>query len=385
MDASRNSGPKWLLPGLILLLGMAARLLAAARGHNYDFDSCAIVADITRHGGNVYAETSRYNYGPVWFNILHGIDALARHNPGVFRYMVAGFLGLVDAGIYFFLRRRFGELAGALFFLNPVSVIISGYHNQFGNLAILLGLLSVTLIGDDFDQPVVSGAVARRKFWGLVVLGLSLSAKHILFAFPIWLAVKQKGLFQKFIVLAVPILVFLAGFLPYWPGGSDGIIRNVFLYRSAEGRDYLYQYLAPPYLQMASSPEGAWAAFLIIGAFVFRKKSSLESLLYYTVVLVAASPAIVNQYLAIPMVFVVTHLNTFTVLYAAVATLHLLVDPEGLHIGGLGFRKCDDIAICVLFLALIWTPWRRHFLALWGECVIEAKYQLGMQSKSREP
>ena len=374
MDAPRNPWRKWWLPVLVLLIGMAARLWVATLGHNYDLDSWSIVADITWHGGNVYAETDRYEYGPVWFNILHGLGVLARHNPQAFRYLVAGFLSLVDAGIYFFLRRRFGEGVGALFFLNPVSIIISGYHNQFDNLAVLLGLLAIPLIGDDFDQPV-----GRRRFWGLVVLGSSLATKHLLFAFPFWLAVKQKGLLQKLIVLAVPVLVFGLGFLPYWPAGREGIIHHVFLYRSELARDYFYQYLVPPILQMGFNGQAVWAGCLFIGAFLFRTKNSLESLLYYTAVLVATSPAIVNQYLAIPMAFVVTHLNVFTVLYVVVLTLHLLVDPNGLHLAGLGFGECDDISICLLFLAVIWTAWRQQVVALWQKCLFELKYQLGIE------
>jgi len=62
----------------------------------------------------------------------------------------------------------------------------------------------------------------------LLVLGLSLATKHVLFAFPFWLAVKQKGLGQKVIVVLVPVLVFLSGFAPYWHEGSQGSSRTCF-------------------------------------------------------------------------------------------------------------------------------------------------------------
>ena len=67
---------------VIIALGLDLRMGAAVLGHNFDIESWYIVADIMRHGGNVYAETGRYNYGPVWFFILHVLDVLAAHRHG---------------------------------------------------------------------------------------------------------------------------------------------------------------------------------------------------------------------------------------------------------------------------------------------------------------
>ncbi len=371
-NSKKNTKSIWLFIAVIIT-GIAARLLAATRGHNYDIDSCQIVAGIVDHGGNVYASTGRYNYGPIWFNILHFLDLLAWHNQTVFRYLISAFLSLVDVGIFYVLWRKFGKLAATFFFLNPVSVIITGYHSQFDNLAILLGLMAALLLGDEFDKPI-----SRRKFFGLVVLGISISTKHILFAFPFWLAVKQRGTLPKLVVLLAPILIFAFGFVPYWPGSGHGIIQNVFLYRSL-GNEYFYRFFVPVSIQVMFNSQTIWFFLLVIFAFIFRQKNTVESLFLYTCVLVGASPAIVNQYLAIPMPFVATHLNPFTILYVAIATMHLLVDHNGLHLTGLYFRKCDDIAVCVLCLALVWTIWRQSIMALLVRCVFEVKNQFGGQ------
>ena len=32
-----------------------------------------------RSGGNVYAETSRYNYSPIWSFLLAGLDGMGNH------------------------------------------------------------------------------------------------------------------------------------------------------------------------------------------------------------------------------------------------------------------------------------------------------------------
>jgi hypothetical protein len=63
------TGTNWLLLGVIVI-GLAARFFFTTFGHNYDLDSDTIVAEIVDQGGNVYADTPRYNYAPVWFNVL---------------------------------------------------------------------------------------------------------------------------------------------------------------------------------------------------------------------------------------------------------------------------------------------------------------------------
>src|SRR5664279_132719 len=203
METKHDSKPNWLF-FVVIIAGIAARLLVATCGHNYDVDSWQIVANIVERGANVYASTERYTYGPVWFQILHGLDLLAGHNPAVLRYLVAGFLSLVDVGIFYILWRKYGRVAACLFFFNPISVIITGYHSQIDNLAVLLGLLAAWLVGDEFDRPL-----NRRKLLGLFVLGLSLATKHLLFAFPFWLAVKQRGIWHKVGIILLPVGLFL--------------------------------------------------------------------------------------------------------------------------------------------------------------------------------
>ncbi len=189
---SRTHG--WVLA--VLAAGLAARFWVGRFGVNFDFDSYRIVIDLIRHGQNVYAGTTRYNYGPVWFNVLNLLDWLARHEIHRFRLVLTAFLSLVDAGIFWVLWQHCGKWPATFFFLNPISIIVTGMHNQFDNFAVLLGLLAVIRFGDDSENPVDA-----RKFSALLLLGISLMTKHVLFLFPLWLAVRQRGLIQKTIVL----------------------------------------------------------------------------------------------------------------------------------------------------------------------------------------
>ena len=371
-----HSKPGWFFL-LILLAGLAARMGMASLGHNYDMDSYRIVVGILDQGGNVYAGTERYNYGPVWFQILHGLDFLAGHNETAFRYLVAGFLSLVDVGICLFLWRKFGQAAACLFFLNPISIIITGFHSQFDNLAILIGLLAAGLMGEDMERPV-----NRRKFLALIVLGLSIATKHILFAFPLWLAVKQKGGWQKVVVLLVPNLVFLLSFAPYWQSGQQGIIHNVFLYRS-QTNNYFYSMFAPLGLQKILTGSHFWFFCLALFALVYRRKGVVESLLAYTCVLVAASPAIVGQYLAIPIAFVAVRWGVLTALFTIFGTWELLVHHNGLELFGVLPWMSPNVPIYTLACALIWATWQSPITAagryMYGWCLVEIKNQFGIK------
>ena len=318
------SQSNWLM-FTIISFGIGMRLLMIIRGHSLDFEAYVLVAKIVDNGSNVYASTTRYNYGPIWSQIVHLMFQMASMNLILLRYILIAFLSLVDLAIFTILFQKLGRTVAFLFFLNPISIIITGYHNQFDNLALLLGMLSVIIIEDDFKN-----SINGRKFLGLLVLGLSMATKHLLFAFPFWLAVKQKGIIQKIIVILVPVTVFLISFVPYWRDGNQGIIQNVFLYDSFK-YEYFYRLFVPGFIKGIVSSTTIWVILLIIFAFVFRQKKSFDSLLLYTCILVATSPATANQYLAIVIPFVAANINPFTLSYTIVGTVHLLIDTTGLH------------------------------------------------------
>lgn len=355
MMPAKKQPVDFLVIVLVLLVGLAARLAVATRGHNADMESYFIVAKIMAAGGNVYAETTRYNYGPVWFLILHGLDLVARHHEMVLRWMIACFLSLADVGIFVLLYRRAGCLPAVLFFLNPISIIITGYHSQFDNFALCLGLLGTLLVEDSSDRPI-----SRRALAGLMLLGLSLATKHDLFLFPLWLAVKRQGWLQKLLVLAVPTLVFLTSFLPWWPGSHGGIIQNVFQYRSNYS-SYFYTLMLPEVAQLALNSQTCWLLFLIVFAFICRTKDNFQSFLIYIGVLVATSPAATNQYLTIPIVLVsVYYKNPFFIGYILLGTYHLCVDGNGLHLTS-SLSAYDALAIYSLCFGLIWNLWPQTF------------------------
>jgi hypothetical protein len=371
MESIRKALDRCWVLWAVIVGGLAARMLAATGGHNYDMASWNIVADITARGGNVYAETYRYNYGPVWFLVLHALDVVADHRHILLRYLVAGFLSLADLGICLLLCRLAGRLAGFLFFLNPVSILITGFHCQFDNLAILLALCSVRFLGDDFDQPI-----NKRKLFGLLLLGLSLMTKHLFFAFPFWLAVKQKGWGQKIIVLFVPAACFLSGFVPYWSGGRDGIIGNVFDYQPFV-TNFFYNGFVPGGIQWLCDSQSLWLALLLVFAFVCRTRGTLESLLLYSGLLVALAPTSANQYLAIPMALAAVYPCVLFAAYVAAATFHLCAHVDGPRWIGHAEKGCIWLATDILCWAVAWRLWRPQIRQWLQNMVREFRVQVG--------
>jgi hypothetical protein len=322
LELSLGRSSRAVRAGLVLavLAGIALRMLAATRGFNRDVVNYARVAAIAHKGLNVYAVTSDFNYGPLWFHVLHALRDLTRGDPDSFRLAVAGLLTLADIGIFLVLAVRLSTRVALLFLFNPVSILITGYHSQFDNLALLLGMLSVLLL-ERREEP--------RRLASLALLGLSLTLKHVLFAFPLWIAARETTWRRRAEAIAVPWGLFLLSFAPYWARGSRGIVENVFLYQSWP-RPLLARWLLPDDLFLFVSPSAIWLCVLGIGAFFDRRRALFETLLVYTAVLVAFSPAMVNQYLAIAVPFAAAFLNPFLVAYSALGALHILGDADGL-------------------------------------------------------
>lgn len=363
----------------VLFVGIVARFLIALRGHNFDYESYTLVTRLMDEGANVYARTGRYNYGPIWFYVLHLFNQIAALVPAyqavLFRSLLIGLLTLADVGIFWFLRGRFGLGTATLFFLNPMTMIMTGYHNQFDNIALLLGVVAVSLLGNSWQQ-----SWGRRQWWGILVLSLSLITKHILFAFPFWLAVKQAGIWRKLTLLVVPVTLFLVSFVPYWADGQENIREFVFLYRS-QNQGFFFHLFVPWIIARFTSPLRIWLLLLVLFAFVSRGRNGLDSLLLYTVVMVAAAPATADQYLAIVIPFVVAYLNPFFMTYLVVGSWFFLVDRNELHIEplqlifGINRDGYNQLLIILLVLGLVWMLWRPQFQALWGHTLHEIRTQ----------
>jgi len=235
-DLGQANRPK-LLMLLIIANGIIVRLALAYFCYgNYDMESYQIVADIVRQGGNVYTQTHRYNYSPVWFFILAGLHKITDATGFLpFHFVVRSFLCLVDVvtlGLLFLIAEKINLnklLVASLFFLNPVSFMITGYHGQFESLAIF-----AVVAGLAFYMRLGPASLAGRiLFYCFSAVGLII--KHnIFYEFLIVVTHLIKRTLTRILLFALVCVIFGCFFLPYWKQASDSIIQNVFMYSSGK-------------------------------------------------------------------------------------------------------------------------------------------------------
>lgn len=344
---------RWAFPLVALIIGVGARLYLAANFYgNYDQQSYDIVINIMARGGNVYADTFRYNYAPLWAYILLGLAHIAIWlHAGSSHVVIRGFLTLVDVADALLIARLAertcrgrGRIAFSAYMLNPVAILLVGYHGQFENLMLLpiLGAMSyMQENGKRFSPAIV---------W---VLGtVSLITKHI-GLFSVWMlfAYAFSGR-RRFIFLALSIVAFTATFLPFLPAGLNGIIHNVFLYSSAPG---LYgpgllvtlTYKIATHVAAVTPYRDSLVSiaynitrlqfFVIMAALPFvvrdRLKLPLVSGMELSgVALLTTIYGIAEQYFIIPVILGSITLSRPYFIYSAIATVVLLGSGANVHV-----------------------------------------------------
>ena len=316
--------------GLILFTGIILRFLVTSFPHNFDFESYLIQGEIVSEFGNIYARTSRYNYGPIYgifMGILYSIASLFGNSITVFRYLIVALLTLADIGILAILVFKYKTIAmGAFLFLNPISIIITGCHHQFDNIAILFALIALVFVNDE-------ERINKKDMFFVAFLSVSLMTKHIAVFFLFWILINRKMWFKRRIFYSmIPPVIFLLSFVPFFRGaGKEGIINNVFLYKSFNNFPLLMDQL-----KWFEVPEQFFTAIfvvLLLGCGIyFRKKDIGQSFFLYLVGIVAFSSAIANQYLAIPLVGLALLSKNVKYVYTLVGALHLILSSDGLKL-----------------------------------------------------
>lgn len=316
----------------LISAGIFLRFIVMSLGHNFDWESYCIVGEIAGNFRNVYAETSRYNYGMIFFCIQGLLYRISQVKPEsyemIYRILMVTTLTLTDLGITFFIAKKYSLRQALFFFLSPISIIITGYHNQFDNIAVLLALVTLAFYNEDEKF--------NKKDVGFVfTFALCLITKHILFMLPVFLLFKSGLNWKKRIVYACcPPMLFLLSFVPFAIGNQaalQGIIDHVFMYRASNNAPlFIFIY------RLIGFPDNLWIlvymGMMVLTAFLTRKINYEKQLLIYLIAMVAFSSAISNQYLAIPMVALcVLDLKWFRNAYMVIIGAYLV-----LHFHGLG-------------------------------------------------
>ena len=324
--------------GAVLLVGGALwlRIRVSTLGANFDFGSYLYVSDCVLRGGNPYVESDRYNYAPGWFLILAALRrlqlALAPENRALFHALIAGVLGLADVALAAIGARIYGGrwIFAACVLLSPVSILITGYQSQFDVLAIVPALCAVHLL----SKPGTRAAAGASALFGL-----SLVIKHVALLLPILVLLEPRfGSFRRrFAFCAAGGAIFAVSFLPWaGGGGAAAIVRRVFGYAPVhEGA--LLPWLLGSLVPAAAVPVAAKVALLagiVAAALVLRRVRAGFALPLYLLALFGASPAIADQYLAVPVLSTaVFRRRIAAMLLIAVSTVVVLT--SGSNVGAL--------------------------------------------------
>ena len=319
---------------LAVIVGVAARFAISRRGSNYDFDSWTMIPDILDAGGNVYSAPElggRYAYGPTWFLVLRVLDVVAGwidDSTLTYRYLIIGFLALGDLVLAVLVARIWGWTAGWVAFLNPVSIVIAGYHNQLDSLGVAIGLAAVGILAADRTREVT-----RRTVVGVLVLGLGLVTKHAFFVFPLWLAMRDGSPRRRAFLLAGAPAVFLAGFVPWLdsgdavrgvvervfrhPGGRSGLVRDLLDAPQSGGR-YVLSYVV-------------WVVVLVALGWALRRVALHESAVVFLLANLAFAPGFANQHLVLGVAAASVLLAPELVVALALGGLLVLQNSDGAH------------------------------------------------------
>ncbi len=304
-----------------IVIGVGLRMFAQTFPRNYDFKSYLVVSDMVLSGQNPYL-SGRYNYGPIWFSVLAFLRLIAR-GPNEFRLAIAILLTACDVMIAMVLLRKRYALGAITVLLSPISVMISGQHQQFDNLAILIGLVACTLVPINPLLEKVSG----RDWQAIILLSVSLMTKHVLILIPLWLAMQQKGWRRITAYLVIPPVIFSLSLLPFYLVDSATIFRTVLNHRSLKNSPLLRALLPGDIAEKLLRYGIAVPLCMVLSGIVgwyFRKVKGIELVLAYLVTFVLFSPAIVDQYLVIAMIGVAVFMNAGFLWWLILASIYLL-------------------------------------------------------------
>lgn len=315
------------------LFGLTTRLaLAYFFPGNFDQESYEIVAKIMQQGKSVYSETSRYNYTPLWSHFLSAFYSLAKATSLPFHFVVRAFLSLIDFFnallIGLIAKRNDSESFIYAFFaywLNPVAILIVGYHGQFDTFAMLPLLLAVYLSeGRNHTFPFA---------WIWLLGTFSIIIKHITIfgVFALFFQI-AKNKIQACILSVGSVAAFLLTFAPQILSNADDVLNNVFYYQGHIGIYGLSSLIAPSF---------AFIIFYsIMGLFVIFNKELLKyslpkSINFIFVSFLTFTHGIGEQYFLLPILWGSIYRSKWFWIFSAAAGLFLVGSGNNLNLPGI--------------------------------------------------
>lgn len=325
----------------ILGVGLLLRLILARGLYNFDVLQWIQIGSVARTSLNIYSHNQFYNYSPLWFFVLGILDRGYLTFPVFpFSFVVRFFLSLIDVATFFLLykiaiQRKLPPLKTAvLFFLNPVTIIITGHHGQFDNMAIFFLLLALY-----YTQKKQITKKAKNKIVFLF-LTLGLVMKHVvIFQVLYFFLLFYKNRFRAILLFSLALAAFLLILFPFFIFSGEQIIKRVFLYGGTEGLYGMTYFIGNIFSGSIFAGPGLYQIYKVVFllgflAFVFfiRPKDIARGVLLSMLFFLTFTSGIGAQYFMLPIAFGVLFPTRWFYLYSMAVTLFFLGSADELNI-----------------------------------------------------
>jgi len=247
------------------------------------------------------------------------------NNSNLFRFILIGILTLADYSIFLTLSKNYNRKVGLVFLFNPISIIITGYHNQFDNVALAFGIWAILKM--DSHAQMSNKIPPMLAF----VLGISISIKHDLLLFLLWIFFDRKvknRLQIIFIGVSIPVLLIL----PFLVLDKSSVVKYFFEYNSFNNAPLLKDIL----FTSGWAPGKVGIIFFIVAltilAYLNRNQTMAKKIPMFTLVLVAFSSSIANQYLAISAIGAAIFANAASLIFFTYSAIAFLFNGDELHL-----------------------------------------------------
>ncbi len=332
----------------IFILGFGARLFFAYHTTcNNDLALMYSYEEIIRGAGNIYQLTD-YNYSPLWFLIAKVCFFLADKVPQFyFMFAVRFLLSLFDVATCFLLMDLARSVkadpvrTAALFFLNPISIIITGYHGQIDNVSIFFLLLGIW-------AALKSGKV----YWGWLLVSVGVVVKHQIIQQPLvylnqFMVSKRKIL----VFFALTVFLFLISFGFYWQGGASQIIKNVFGYGGMSRPYGLVTFHGYPIVTIIH--KYLFISLLLIWPFIYKTNHVLKSALISMLFTLTWTSGISTQTFVLPIALGALMPSGGFVLFTIAASLFLFGNLDELKLNVFQWITWNYVWFCAFIWFLI--------------------------------
>jgi hypothetical protein len=324
------SKPKLVLTvAMVILAGTVIRLiLAVAIYGNIDTQTHELFVSIADKGGNIYVESPGYNLTPVRLWVLCALKQIQLALPGApFHFVVRSFFSGIDLltlGVLLLIAgvRKLPAVRTAIFFyLCPITFLITGYHGQFENFAMLMVLTGIYMYLRFATKPILRTAL----LWLFATAGMIV--KHnVFYEVIICLHSSIKRYRIKVPLFVISVIIFLSTFIPYWEEGGKGIINNVFKYGSQVGIYGITSLVMLPNLKNLFIPA------MCVFPFFLKSKDIVAQCLLGVLFFLTFTTGIGIQYFVLPVALGALRPSKFFLLYILLASFYILGSRDNVFI-----------------------------------------------------